>query len=178
MGTRASKVGSTPAAGEKVRENHPHLRRNRIALQSVTHPFPALAAVLVLAAGRADQIADTDLTIVVNDGSGSTVTWRLTCHPPGGTHPNPKAACRALETNGAAALPPVPADKACTQIYGGPETASITGTWQGKQTTMSSFARNDGCQISRWTLMEDCSHRVDVSQPTTISTRWNSLISV
>ena len=72
----------------------------------------------------------TDLTIVVNTGSGSTKTWRLTCNPPGGTHPDPEAACRALESNGAVALPPVPGDKACTQIYGGPESASITGTWQ------------------------------------------------
>ena len=40
---------------------------------------------------------DTDLTIVINNGSSSTVTWRLTCNPPGGTHPDPKAACRALE---------------------------------------------------------------------------------
>ena len=96
---------------------------------------------------------DTDLTIVINDGSSSTVTWRLTCNPPGGTHPDPKAACRALEANGAVALPPVPKDKACTQIYGGPETASITGTWQG-QPVMSRLARNDGCQISRWKLLE------------------------
>lgn len=95
----------------------------------------------------------TDLTIVVRDGSGKTSTWHLTCDPPGGTHPDPKAACRVLEANGAAALPPVPKDKVCTQIYGGPETATITGTWQGKQ-IMSQFARNDGCQISRWKLME------------------------
>jgi hypothetical protein len=47
----------------------------------------------------------------------------------------------------------VPEGKACTQIYGGPETASITGIWQGQQ-VMSRFARNDGCQISRWKLME------------------------
>ena len=97
--------------------------------------------------------SDTDLTIVINKGPSSTVTWRLTCNPPGGTHPDPEAACRALEANGAVALPPVPEDKACTQIYGGPETASITGSWQGQQ-IMSKFARNDGCQISRWKLME------------------------
>jgi len=95
----------------------------------------------------------TDLTIVFNNGSGSAVTWRLTCNPSDGTHPDPQAACRALETNGAAALPPVPADKACTQIYGGPQTATVTGTWQG-QPVSSTFARNDGCQISRWKLME------------------------
>jgi hypothetical protein len=96
---------------------------------------------------------DTDLTIVVSNGAGSTSTWRLTCNPPSGTHPDPDAACRALETNGAAALPPVPKDKACTQIYGGPQTATVTGTWQG-QRVISRFARNDGCQISRWKLME------------------------
>jgi Subtilisin inhibitor-like len=95
----------------------------------------------------------TDLTIVINNGSSPTLMWRLTCDPPGGTHPDPKSACRALEANGAVALPPVPEDKACTQIYGGPETATITGTWQG-QPVMSRFARNDGCQISRWKLME------------------------
>ena len=105
------------------------------------------------AQATSNPTGDTDLTIVINNGSSSTVTWRLTCNPPGGTHPDPKAACRALETNGAVALPPVPEDKACTQIYGGPETASITGTWQG-QPVMSKFARNDGCQISRWKLME------------------------
>ena len=97
--------------------------------------------------------ADTELTIVVDNGSGSTLTWRLTCNPAGGTHPDPEAACQALEAHGAAALPPVPGDKACTQIYGGPETASVTGTWQGQEIT-SRFARNDGCQISRWKLME------------------------
>jgi len=99
------------------------------------------------------QDGATDLTIVVSDGSGKTSTWRLTCDPPGGTHPNPKAACRVLETNGAVALPPVAQSKACTQIYGGPETATVTGTWHG-QPVMSRFARNDGCQISRWKLME------------------------
>jgi hypothetical protein len=98
------------------------------------------------------QPGDTNLTIVIDDGSGSTTTWRLTCDPAGGTHPDAKAACHALEANGAAALPPVPKDKACTQIYGGPETATVTGTWKGQQ-VMSRFARNDGCQISRWKLM-------------------------
>ena len=95
----------------------------------------------------------TDLTIVINNGSGETKTWRLTCDPPAGTHPNPAAACRALETNGAAALPPVAKDKACTQIYGGPETATISGTWQGER-VISRFARTDGCQINRWKLLE------------------------
>lgn len=104
-------------------------------------------------ATSAEPGGGTDLTIVVRDGSGKTSTWRLTCDPPSGTHPDPKTACRVLEDTGAAALPPVPKDKACTQIYGGPETATITGTWQGNK-IVSEFARNDGCQINRWKLME------------------------
>jgi subtilisin inhibitor-like len=113
---------------------------------------PSSSAPSATPSGSSAEPADTDLTIVINDGSGSTKTWRLTCNPAGGTHPDPQAACQALEANGAAALPPVPKDKACTQIYGGPETATISGTWNG-QTIMSIFARNDGCQISRWKLM-------------------------
>jgi hypothetical protein len=113
---------------------------------------PSSSAPSATPSGSSAEPADTDLTIVINDGSGSTKTWRLTCNPAGGTHPDPQAACQALEANGAAALPPVPKDKACTQIYGGPETATISGTWNG-QTVMSIFARNDGCQISRWKLM-------------------------
>jgi len=85
-------------------------------------------------------------------GLGFYDPGRLTCNPAGGTHPDPPAACQALEANGAAALPPVPNDKACTQIYGGPQTAKISGTWKG-QSVMSTFARNDGCQINRWKLM-------------------------
>ena len=48
----------------------------------------------------------TDLTIVLDDGSGSTRTWSLTCDPVGGTHPDPAAACQALDAHGATALPP------------------------------------------------------------------------
>ena len=37
----------------------------------------------------------------------------------------------------------------CTQVYGGPETARITGTWRGAAVD-SSFSRADGGQIARW----------------------------
>jgi hypothetical protein len=158
-------------------QHSPGERRDRV-FRAGRRLAALVIPVLVLTVGCANQIAETsgptpgntmpntpseqatptptdgtDLTIVINNGSSPTVTWRLTCNPPGGTHPNPEAACRALEANGAVALPPVPKDKACTQIYGGPETASMTGTWHG-QPVMSRFARNDGCQISRWKLME------------------------
>ena len=93
--------------------------------------------------------APTSLTIVVDDGRGTTTTWHLTCDPAGGDHPHPTAACAALSVGGARSLPPVPADRACTQIYGGPQTARITGTWAGKAVD-ATLSRTDGCQIARW----------------------------
>ena len=39
----------------------------------------------------------SELTIVVDDGTGSTPTWQLTCDPTGGDHPDAEAACAAIE---------------------------------------------------------------------------------
>ena len=94
----------------------------------------------------------TDLTIVVDDGAGRETTWTLTCDPPGGTHPDAAAACAALATHGTAALPPKPEGVVCAEVYGGPQRATITGTWQGRQ-VQSSLSRTDGCEIHRWDLL-------------------------
>jgi hypothetical protein len=40
-------------------------------------------------------------------------------------------------------------DRACTQIYGGPQTARVTGTIRGRRIDRS-FSRTDGCQIADW----------------------------
>jgi hypothetical protein len=88
------------------------------------------------------------LTIVVDEGSGKPKTWTLTCDPPAGTHPDPTTACAAL-AKGAAALAMPAKDRTCTEIYGGPQTAKITGTWQGKEVA-ARITRTNGCEISRW----------------------------
>lgn len=92
----------------------------------------------------------TDLQIVVDDGAGRTTTWQLTCDPAGGTHPDADRACRVLETAGATSLPPVPAGAMCTEIFGGPQTAHITGTWRGRAVD-ARLSRTNGCEIARWT---------------------------
>lgn len=89
------------------------------------------------------------LTITYDDGKGSTEEWTLECEPPGGSHPDPEAACRALEEHGADALPPVPKDQPCTMIYGGPQTARVAGTWHGQEID-ASLSRVNGCEIGRW----------------------------
>ena len=89
------------------------------------------------------------LTVVVRGGPAGTQTWTLTCDPVGGTHPNAEAACAALTAMGDQAFAPLPTGMMCTQIYGGPQTATVRGTWQGAAVD-ASFARTDGCQIGRW----------------------------
>jgi len=93
--------------------------------------------------------AGSELTVVVDTSKGSQTTWHLTCDPAGGDHPDPSGGCSALDANGGTALPPVSGDRACTELYGGPQTATITGTWRG-QAIDSRFSRINGCEIARW----------------------------
>jgi hypothetical protein len=93
--------------------------------------------------------AGTALRITVTDADGRRTTTRLACDPPGGNHPAPAAACRALSAAGARALPPVPPDRACTQVYGGDELAVVTGRWRGRSVE-ARFSRVNGCEIDRW----------------------------
>jgi hypothetical protein len=48
-----------------------------------------------------------------------------------------------------ASLAPVPRDRACTAIYGGPSVARVQGTVRG-QPVDERFSLEDGCQIARW----------------------------
>ena len=115
---------------------------------------PVLAAVaaglLAFAAGGAAEGA-TDLRIEVwSEGRGGrpTRTFTLRCDPPGGNLRDAAAACRRL-----AALrnpfAPLPKDVVCTQLYGGPQEALITGRYRG-QRVRTELSLRDGCQIERW----------------------------
>ncbi len=93
---------------------------------------------------------ETSLTVSVDPGSGGTSTVAtLTCDPVGGDHPDPAAACRTLAQAGSDAFAPVPRDAMCGQIYGGPATATVVGTWQ-RRPIDASFSLVDSCQIKRW----------------------------
>nr|WP_185030007.1 SSI family serine proteinase inhibitor [Actinomadura coerulea] len=92
--------------------------------------------------------ADTLTVRVKASKEAPAKTWRLTCDPPGGDHPEAVGACAAL-TKVKDPFAPVPKDQVCTQIYGGPEIATVEGTWRGKQID-TTFTRDDGCQLNRW----------------------------
>jgi Subtilisin inhibitor-like len=101
-----------------------------------------------------DQPASS-LTVTLDRGEGGeTEQWELTCEPAGGTHPNPDAACAALDDVDPEVLNPVPPDSACTMIYGGPQTATLSGTWRGEPID-AAFSREHGCEIARWDAMVD-----------------------
>jgi hypothetical protein len=94
--------------------------------------------------------AATSLTIVVTPDNGADPsTYRLTCDPAGGDHPQPSEACDALAAAGAGVFEAVPADTSCAAVFGGPQTATVTGTYDGKDVD-ASFSRKDSCEIERW----------------------------
>lgn len=95
----------------------------------------------------------TKLTITVRASkSAKAVTHTLTCDPVGGDLPNAKIACAVLDKARAARtdpFAPTPTGQMCTQIYGGPEVATVTGTWNGKKVD-TRFGRKNGCELKRW----------------------------
>jgi hypothetical protein len=92
----------------------------------------------------------TSLRIVFRATAGAPAhVATLRCNPPRGTVPRPAAACRRLATTGRALFAPTPPGVACTQIYGGPQIAVVTGTLAGRR-LWARFMRRDGCEVERW----------------------------
>lgn len=119
----------------------------RIALVSCL-----LAAVLGGAAGaaRTAEPAPTDLKITVwPDGrsQGDSDTYTLKCAPARGSLPRVAAACTKLQKF-PRPFAPVPRDTNCTEVYGGPQQALVTGTYQGRS-VWAAFSATNGCQIAR-----------------------------
>ena len=114
-----------------------------------------LALALPLAAcstGDADTVAAgprTDLTIeIVRDVGAEPERLTLTCEPTGGTHPAAAQACADLAQL-TEPFAPLPSDQVCTEIFGGPQTATITGSYRGEP-VRSELSRSDGCRIAQW----------------------------
>jgi hypothetical protein len=102
--------------------------------------------------GGAAGISQTqnDLAIDVDPGNGSEpLSWTLVCAGAAeGAHPDPEGACAHLQGL-EDPFAPIPADVACTEQYGGPETAHVTGVWGGEPVDLE-LSRTNGCLISQW----------------------------
>ncbi|HEY6694331.1 MAG TPA: SSI family serine proteinase inhibitor [Solirubrobacteraceae bacterium] len=93
-----------------------------------------------------------ELTVTVDkdgDGGAAAKTADVSCDAAGDSQ-----ACAALDAMKADTFEATPSDVACTQQYGGPETATVKGTLRGK-TIDASFSRTNGCEISRWNAAKD-----------------------
>ena len=98
-------------------------------------------------------VATVDLDIVVRaDGKTTSAEYSLQCA--GATaletskHPRAAEACELLAKH-PQVLDPAPANQMCTEQYGGPATASVTGTVDGKAVARE-FDLKNGCGISAW----------------------------
>jgi hypothetical protein len=116
----------------------------------------ALAALLA-ACGGADKasgpagIADVVVRVDPDGARGPKPAHRLhvVC-----TKPQQSQACGAAAGIAAADLRPTPKGIACTQIYGGPQTATIVGVIRGQQVD-ARFSRVNGCETKRWNGVAD-----------------------
>lgn len=103
---------------------------------------------------------NAELAITVNPGDGGqTVNYTLVCQngvpAAESQHPAAAAACAALKENAALLSPaPRPTDKVCTQQFGGPAEATVTGSVNG-QPVDASFTLRDGCAIAQWKAAKD-----------------------
>ncbi|MBT2531184.1 serine protease inhibitor [Arthrobacter sp. ISL-48] len=69
------------------------------------------------------------------------------------TLPDPEAALAAVERFGEDLFFPKPGPpRLCTQQYGGPQVAVVTGTLHSRAVN-ATFLRTDGCEIARWNAL-------------------------
>jgi Subtilisin inhibitor-like len=81
--------------------------------------------------------------------SGKKKVWTLGCDPARGTLKRPRRACKDIARGGRGLFAPVEAGAICTEIYGGPQVALITGILDGRR-VWTRLQRSGGCEIDRW----------------------------
>jgi hypothetical protein len=114
--------------------------------------FGAVATALLVgsppAPARAAAPTALRVTVWPRGTARKHTSWTLRCRPPGGSLPQRARACRRL-LRLKAPFRPVPHGVACTDIYGGPEVALVTGRFEGRR-VRATFRRTNGCEIARW----------------------------
>jgi Subtilisin inhibitor-like len=113
----------------------------------------ALSSPLAADGGIESSYAATDLVVVYQAGPGTAAsTSELRCNPTGGDRIDAVSACNRLASLARAGRNPFAApaaNRVCSVDYDGPETATVLGTWRGKQ-VRATYSRTNGCEIARW----------------------------
>ena len=116
-------------------------------------PAPAPSAPSGLPAGPGAGNAELSIMVKPSD-TEPAANYTLVCQ--GGVpsaeskHPAADAACTALKDNASVLSPSTKnTAQACTEQYGGPQKATVTGIVDGTPLDVT-FARTNGCEISAW----------------------------
>jgi len=108
----------------------------------------AVALLLLTASAAASGTTSLRIRYWPDGKAGASTLWTLHCGPARGTHPRAAAACDVLARL-QDPFAPTPKDVGCTQLYGGPQVARVSGTLRGRR-VWATFQRRDGCEIARW----------------------------
>ena len=94
--------------------------------------------------------ADGELVVeLVPEQGEAAQSYRLSCaDQPTGDLPDPAAVCAQLSGQ-PDPFAELSADTMCTQLFGGPQTARVTGRWAGEPVDLA-LSRTDGCRIAQW----------------------------
>src|SRR5262249_51849397 len=107
----------------------PYLEMRAIVPLSIRRIAVAMAVGVAVAGPALGASGPTSLRVLYRaSADAKPLTFTLRCDPASGTVRRPASACRRLAAGGRALFAPTPPGVACTQIYGGPQTAVITGT--------------------------------------------------
>jgi hypothetical protein len=118
---------------------------------------PATASPSVPPTGTPGNAATTTSSLTITllaTPTATPVSYTLLCDGaavgPTSTLPNAATACAELEAHGEEVLDSQrPMPEQCTQQYGGPQQATVTGTFHGRSID-ASFSLTDGCRIAVW----------------------------
>jgi inhibitor of cysteine peptidase len=108
---------------------------------------PSVASELTVMVGSAEVPIAKRATLTVDDSGAATGTGFLASSAAAAAAVLDNDAARARLLNG-----PDP-DQACTEIFGGPDVARVTGTSRG-ETVDATFDRANGCGIADWDLLQ------------------------
>jgi hypothetical protein len=111
----------------------------------------ALFAVVcaVLPATASAGLIALEIEFLADAGSQPRVLTLRWAERTTGTVRSPAAACARLQHLGRRAFRPTRPSMACTEIFGGPSTARITGLFLGLPLWVM-LSRSNGCEIARW----------------------------
>ena len=131
-----------------------------------------MLAALVAGCGAGDEPEELTAHLTINvmkDPKAKEKSKVLIC--PGRTA-RERDVCAALDVVAPRVFKPVPEDRVCTMIYGGPATATIRGTY-GVENDLAyaSFIQQNGCEIGRWNQILPVLKALDLYS-SLVSARW------